>query len=328
MRFVKSVINKLFGVSKGGEAPQPKPELPSPVTTESIRDHQLRALIGWTANRFGQKLQMDKAETGRLIYLSFSQDTLSNNQDDNHQYLLFLASCLVHWIIEEEDVYLKIKDATFREKNHAWHLLEIYEEVKHELSLYIPKEQHLEKAQDAEEDKVWQVYRDVIYAVTQRKFLLIRKKEVSTYEEGHLLCSAVIEERADIPKARELAKEKLNALGGISPSDIMSYLLVISEAITNILKHAQTGHMNIFLTEKKVHVLVEDKGPGFPLKLLPNTTLLAGYSTKKSLGQGFTLMMKMAELVLLSTVPGEGSTLILVFNRKGAEHNAGKHTDH
>jgi anti-sigma regulatory factor (Ser/Thr protein kinase) len=328
MRFVKSVINKLLGISKVGEAVQPNPDLPSPRTTESIHDNQTRALVGWIANRMGQKLQMDKEQAGNLIYLSLSQDSLLNlNHNDNNHYLLYLASCLVRWILDEEDVYLMIKEINFQQKSHGWYLVEIYEELKHELSRYLPKKQDQERVQHTEEDKVWQVYRDVIYAVTQRKFLLIRKNEVARYEENRLICSAVIEERPDIPKARELAKQKLNELGGISPSDMMSYLLVISEAITNILKHAQKGEMKIFVNDTKVHVLVEDKGPGFPLKLLPNTTLLAGYSTKKSLGQGFTLMMKMTELVLLSTIPGEGSTLILVLNRKEEEHSAGKHAD-
>ncbi|WP_419879142.1 ATP-binding protein [Brevibacillus centrosporus] len=55
----------------------------------------------------------------------------------------------------------------------------------------------------------------------------------------------------------------------------MSHLLVISEAITNILKHAQEGKMSIVSTDSMIHVVVEDNGPGFPLELLPNTKLLS-----------------------------------------------------
>jgi anti-sigma regulatory factor (Ser/Thr protein kinase) len=321
---VKSVINKLFG-SSGGGSDHRQPGLPPPVTTESIRDHQMRALIGWIASRIGQKLHMDNKQAGNLIYLSLSQDTILEDQNDHNQYVLYLSSCLVGWILEEEDVYFKIKEMNLEEKNHTC-LLEMYEEVKHDVGRYLPKEQPQESVLRSEEDEIWQVYRDVIYAATQRKFQLIRKSEIDRYKEGRILCSASITERPDIPKARDLAKQNLNELGGISPSDIMSHLLVISEAITNVLKHAREGKMTLIASDSKIHVLVEDKGEGFPLKLLPNTTLMAGYSTKKSLGQGFTLMMKMSELVLLSTVPGEGSTLILVFNRKDGEQNAGKHT--
>ncbi|MCY9666522.1 ATP-binding protein [Paenibacillus alginolyticus] len=312
---MKSVINKLFG-SPGGGSAQAQPNLPSPVTTQNIHDHQMRSLIGWIANRLGQKLQMDTNQTGYLIYLSLSQDSYTQDQSDDNQYLLYLASCLVGWILQEEDVYFKIKEMSLQEKKHKC-LLEIYEELKHDVNHYLPREEKIQRnASHTEEDEIWQVYRDVIYAATQRKFLLIRKNEVDHYKEGPVLCSAYIAERPDIPKARDLAKQSLNELGGISPADIMSHLLVISEAITNILKHASQGNMKIVATDSKIHVVVEDNGPGFSLKLLPNTTLMAGYSTKKSLGQGFTLMMKMTECVLLSTVPGEGSTLILVFNRK------------
>jgi anti-sigma regulatory factor (Ser/Thr protein kinase) len=319
---VKSVINKLFGSSGGGSA-QAQPNLPLPVTTQTIHDHQMRSLIGWIANRLGQKLQIDNNQAGHVIYLSLSQDSYTQDKSDYNQYLLYLASCLVGWIQQEEDVYFKIKEMSLQEKNHTC-LLEIYEEVKYDVNRYLPREEQVQaNAPHTEEDEIWEVYRDVIYAATQRKFLLIRKSEVDHYKQGRILCTAYITERPDIPKARDLAKQSLNELGDISPPDLMSHLLVISEAITNILKHASQGNMKIVETDAKIHVLVEDSGPGFPLKLLPNTTLMAGYSTKKSLGQGFTLMMKMAELVLLSTVPDEGSTLILVFNRKAGAKNAG-----
>jgi phosphoglycerate-specific signal transduction histidine kinase len=101
------------------------------------------------------------------------------------------------------------------------------------------------------------------------------------------------------------------------------YLRELKPNLSNHLNTMSFGKCIVMLcsrqhnhTDSTVNVLVEDIGPGFPLKLLPNTTLMAGYSTKKSLGQGFTLMMKMIEQVLLSTVPYEGSTLILIFTRE------------
>jgi len=202
-------------------------------------------------------------------------------------------------------------------------LLEVFEESKEDIHLYIPLKPNVSDIVHADEgeDKVWQVYRDVIYAVTQSKFRLIRQNEVDLYKQGKLLCEASIKERSDIPKARDLAKQQLLDCG-VSQKAIMGQLLVISEAITNILKHAEEGKMTIVQGEtENINVLVQDKGPGFPLKLLPNTVLMAGYSTKQSLGQGFTLMMKMADQVLLMTIPGEGSTIILVFKCKKEEPN-------
>ncbi|NHN35414.1 ATP-binding protein [Paenibacillus agricola] len=264
----------------------------------------------------GQLLQIEDCRVGTFIYISFSKEDLYQQEGDEGEYLLFLAATLLGWLQEQKDVYLQIKELQLPDKFHRC-VLEVYEEIKEDISLVLPQKQAIlpERGSD---DEVWEVYRDVIYAVTQKKFLLMRKGEIASYKQGNLICEATIRERSDIPKARDLAKQKLHDIG-IPSATLMSQLLLISEAITNILKHAKEGMLTIVKTETSVHVIVEDKGPGFPLKLLPNTTLMAGYSTKKSLGQGFTLMMKMSQQVLLCTVPNEGTTLILVFHSEEIE---------
>ncbi|TJY42855.1 anti-sigma regulatory factor [Cohnella pontilimi] len=294
---MKSIFNKIFTADKEDKPPVSQTLEPAVKPFQTIHENQNRALITWIENYLAFKLRTDVT---------------------NAEHPTNLAACLLAWIAQEEDVYLKAKELQLSDKVHRC-LLETYEEIKHDVVLYLPS---LSKSstvqQHSADEEVWQVYRDVIYAVTQRKFLLIRQDEVERFKEGKLLCSAPIVERADIPKARDMAKQCLLDIG-VPSTAVMSHLLVISEAITNILKHAREGRMLVVETESGIHVLVEDKGPGFPLKLLPKTTLLAGYSTKKSLGQGFTLMMKMTEQVLLSTIPDEGSTLILVFHRKEGE---------
>ncbi|ERN54642.1 ATP-binding protein [Alkalihalophilus marmarensis] len=96
---------------------------------------------------------------------------------------------------------------------------------------------------------------------------------------------------------------------------MMNWLLVISEGITNIIKHAEEGRVTLYrcIEREELYAVIEDKGPGFPLDRLPNMTLFAGYSSKESLGQGFTLMTKMTKRVLLYTSP-IGSTIILTFD--------------
>jgi anti-sigma regulatory factor (Ser/Thr protein kinase) len=319
---VKAHLGKLFGLHTAGKQ-EAYPQLPIPLTTTNLYENQKRALIGWIANLLGQKLHMDRIQAGTLIYHSFIFQDNEPAIDDENQVLLSLAARLVAWVCAEEDIYLKIKELGLADNMHRC-LLETYEEVKDELPLYLT---NVKVPAHSEEEKIWHVYRDVIYAVTQRKFLLIEKAEIDDYRKGKLLCEASIIERADIPKAREIAKQSLLGLG-VRTTEVMSYLLVISEAVTNVLKHAREGKLSIVDAGCKLQVLVEDNGSGFPLKILPNTILMAGYSTKRSLGQGFTLMLKMTDLVLLSTVPNEGSTIILVFNRedKGGDHGVGKHS--
>ncbi|WAH36787.1 ATP-binding protein [Alicyclobacillus dauci] len=171
------------------------------------------------------------------------------------------------------------------------------------------------RAKDDDWDRrIWQVYRDVIYAATQRKFLLITEQEVDSYMQGNIRLEVEVKERTDITKCRERANQVFLDLG-YEPTNIMGRLLVISEAVTNILKHAEYGKMILVEDGQSVRAVIQDTGPGFSIPDLPNTTLLAGYSTKKSLGQGFNLMMKMSDQVVLSTSP-QGSTIILVFNEK------------
>lgn len=313
---MKTLLHKLFG-SSGHESSDQPHSLPRPVTIHCLKEHHRRALIGWIANRMGQLLNVASCESGTLIYITFSKERIEQNHEIEEDCLIYLASCLFDWLEKGQDVYLRIKEMQLPDKHHKC-LLDVYEEIKEDIH-YCFSQKQVEPAEENLDDKVWQVYRDVIHAATHKKFLLIRESEISPYMQGNVICEAIIRERSDIPKARDLAKQKLQDIG-LPPSTVMSRLLVISEAITNILKHAKEGKLTIVETESSLHVLVEDTGPGFQLKILPYTTLMAGYSTKKSLGQGFTLMMKMADQVLLST-SSNGSTIILVFHEKaGAKH--------
>jgi anti-sigma regulatory factor (Ser/Thr protein kinase) len=298
---VRRLLNKIFGdVRKPGVISN----LPSSASM-SIREVQNQAIIGWLASRLEQ--------------------LLSNQRDENDKPpagVHHLSACLLEWIRQGEDVPERIKQLELA-PDYKQSMTILFEEAREELyEIYKPVScacisgsagaQTASPSQD-----VWEVYRDVIYAATQKKLLLIDKKDVERYKRGTVLCEAPILERSDIPRARDQAKGCLIGIG-FSPSDMMSHLLIISEAITNVLKHAEQGSMTLIQDGGEVRVVVEDKGQGFPLKVLPNATLMAGYSTKKSLGQGFTLMMKMAEQVLLATSPS-GSTLILIMKRNEGE---------
>lgn len=197
-------------------------------------------------------------------------------------------------------------------------LLEIYEIVKTDESIYFNKKD-LEGKEICAEEQIWRIYRDVMHAASQRKFLLIKEEELEVYKNGQVLCIEPVIEKQDIPKARNKAKDVLQCLG-LSQSKISSYVLLISEGITNVLKHARDGRLILIQTKQSLNVIIEDKGTGFPLNILPYTVLTEGYSTKKSLGQGFTLMMKLANRVLLKTSK-EGSTVVLVFENETGEND-------
>jgi anti-sigma regulatory factor (Ser/Thr protein kinase) len=268
---------------------------------------------GFLGKKLSQYLGFNKDEGDYLFYLSLSKSFFTNpNKENRNEFILYLSELMLKWSEQKLDVPYQIKNLDVKpDIQNA--MLKAYDIYKNDL-FSIPNATEEQQLTVSYNDVIWEIYRDVIFATTQEKFLLIAEEEVNKYKEGIVLCEGRIKDRSDIPICRNLAKEKLE-LEGFNNSTIMSWLLALSEAITNVIKHAEEGKMTIIKDEKnhEIRFVIEDKGSGFALKDLPKKTLLAGYSTKKSLGQGFTLMMKMAKRVLLFT-SSKGSVLILKFD--------------
>ena len=95
---------------------------------------------------------------------------------------------------------------------------------------------------------------------------------------------------------------------GLADQGVYDLLLVSGEAITNAIKHATQGRCAVFATEDRIIVRVSDRGTGIQVENLPDTILTPGFSTKVSLGMGYTLMLQFADRVWLATGP-EGTIL-------------------
>jgi putative nucleotidyltransferase with HDIG domain len=170
----------------------------------------------------------------------------------------------------------------------------------------------------SQEERIHSLYRDVMFSVTNRKFVLLNKEELEEINNQTVVSTSPIEAKSDVPRCRQLVQELLTQLN--IPSKIsFQILLCTSEVVTNVLKHAQSGVMNVVLKDGKLQIVVQDKGSGIDLSELPKSTLLSGYSSKVSMGQGFNLMLKMLDGVKLFT-NGEGTTVVLEVNL--AEHGA------
>jgi anti-sigma regulatory factor (Ser/Thr protein kinase) len=305
---LRRLFNKIFKEETKLLAPSLPPNL-------SYSDFNFMTKRGFLGKKLSQYLGLHKEEGDSLFYLSFSKRSFTNpEKEKRNELILYLSERMLKWSEQKLDVPYQIKRLDVRpDIQNA--MLKAYDIYKNDL-FSIPHQAEEQRLTGSFNDEKWEVYRDVIFAATQEKFLLITKEEVNKHKEGIVLCEGTIKERSDIPICRNLAKERLEA-EGFSHSTIMSWLLVLSEAITNTIKHAKEGKMTIVKDEKnhEIRFIIEDKGPGFDLKNLPKKTLLAGYSTKKSLGQGFTLMMKMAKRVLLFT-SSKGSIIILLFDTR------------
>ncbi|WP_156291073.1 ATP-binding protein [Oceanobacillus salinisoli] len=305
---LKKLVNKFFQGSSDKGKTTSNSALPKLAELNAYKEVQTRALIGWLVYRLAAVAEIDNEQRDALFHLAFTDTSISDFPDESTKQLYELAESGVEWLKS---------NAVVEEELKALQLPRLYRENLSRLFSEVQMYSDFQQPSTDDSGKEWEVYRDVIYSATHGAFLLIDKSELGKYRQSKLLCEVEIHDRADISKARNSAKEAFNG-AGLKASKTMSYNLIISEAVTNILKHAEYGKMLIYKDQDVFRVVIEDKGPGFPLKILPKTTLMAGFSTKESLGQGFTLMMKMAEQVLLET-SSTGSTLILILDGKGEE---------
>jgi anti-sigma regulatory factor (Ser/Thr protein kinase) len=113
----------------------------------------------------------------------------------------------------------------------------------------------------------------------------------------------------DAEKARNVVREicKRHDLNG---DDIERFLLAVGEAVTNAIKHGQGGKVRVGFNGEDVWVAVTDRGPGIETLAIPRVTLQRGYSSKTSLGMGYSMMLETADRVWLSTGP-DGTTVIM-----------------
>lgn len=306
-------MNPLFSRILGGKEKKEIQEKPFvPQTMHSLEEHQRISVVGWIANKLGQLVGLDYCENGKLIIYALNKNLSDLNSANEEEYLFFLANSLVSWMENDEDVYLNIKMMNLSSRYHK-HLLDIYELVKSNRNLYFNKRDSHAK-EISEKDKEWEIYRDVLHAASNRKFSLISETDIELLKKDTVILNEPVLVKADIPLVRNKAKEKLIE-EGVPSSKVSSYTLLISEGITNVLKHAKEGRLLITKSNQTLNILIEDNGPGFPLKILPYTVLMPGYSTKRSLGQGFTLMLKLSTRVLLKT-SSSGSTIVLIFEKE------------
>lgn len=92
-----------------------------------------------------------------------------------------------------------------------------------------------------------------------------------------------------------------------------TFMIGVGEAIDNSLKHAGEGKVYAGADTNRVWVTVVDHGPGIESLIFPSAVLRRGFSTKPSLGLGYSIILQVADQILLST--GEsGTTVVLVKN--------------
>ena len=175
------------------------------------------------------------------------------------------------------------------------------------LSVYFNDINERKKAEEAIKQKdldIRRAYVDVLSAVTGGKLILMSQDEIENAlgePVTKVLKATSFEQLAKIRKqVRKNFNEKFPKL-----EEIDDMLLAAGETLTNSIKHAHGGSLTMYKKNQLMQILIEDKGPGIDFSQLPKATLLSGFSTSKSLGVGFDVMLEFSDRVLLFTEPGK-----------------------
>ncbi|WP_003542647.1 ATP-binding protein [Desulfotomaculum nigrificans] len=154
-----------------------------------------------------------------------------------------------------------------------------------------------------EKDKMFRVYRDVIRAITQEKVYLTSPAEFSQIIQQEVpVLNFKLNSPHDITRCRmEIDQYLTKVCSSWQSPRRHKALLCLSEAMTNVIKHAGSGEVLLALNDNRIVFYVLDQGPGMELAKLPFMVFLKGFSTKTSMGFGFSIMFRYLDKLILST---------------------------
>ncbi len=173
----------------------------------------------------------------------------------------------------------------------------------------LQRQVELEKHRQAEQAQRKELYREVIYAVTGGKLNLIERDVLPPLmAQGREVADPFeVRDPRDLLYARRVAEEAVQRVG-LPEGRKQDLALCVSEAATNAIKHAHGCQVTVRQSSDFLRIWVADQGPGISFSELPKATLMRGYSTKPSLGCGFTILLELLSRVYLCT-DERGTTL-------------------
>ena len=123
----------------------------------------------------------------------------------------------------------------------------------------------------------------------------------------------------DFAKAGNGASAVKKVLGQLNIDHAISKRVVIAlyEGEVNVVAHAYSGVMEVEIDEKKIKIVITDKGPGI---VDIEKAMEEGYSTAThqvremgfGAGMGLANMKKNSDSMKISSIPGEGTIVELI----------------
>ena len=154
-----------------------------------------------------------------------------------------------------------------------------------------------------------QFYRETIQSATEGKLDICETEDVQRF----IADSSVSFEVDDVALASHARSqiERFCRDRGLQGEDLYAFIIGVGEAITNALRHASAGKVYAGEADGCVFICITDKGCGIESLLIPRATLQRGFSTKPSMGLGYTLMLSVSDKILLST-GDDGTSIVLL----------------
>jgi len=171
----------------------------------------------------------------------------------------------------------------------------------------------LEQLRREEETKRKELYKEVIFSVTGGKLHLVERDELAALKRDEKEYNSMnINAPKDVTLVRNVVENFAKQLG-LPEQKVYNLALCVSEGATNIIKHADHGTIRESRYANFLRIWIEDNGPGIEYTNISKAALMPGYSTKPSLGYGFTIMLECLDSLYLCT-DQKGTTLILQMN--------------
>jgi anti-sigma regulatory factor (Ser/Thr protein kinase) len=149
----------------------------------------------------------------------------------------------------------------------------------------------------------WENYREVIKALSHGKIIIVDQQELNEISKGYFNKKDIgFIEPQQLAAIRSIIKNELQSRD-IPLKLHVGFLLAFQEAATNALKHSKSkqAEVEIWETENKIMIVIKDNGQGIQLQDLPKATLINGFSTTATLGQGFNLMSHFSNTLYLKS---------------------------
>jgi anti-sigma regulatory factor (Ser/Thr protein kinase) len=160
--------------------------------------------------------------------------------------------------------------------------------------------------------------RDILDSVTDGRLHLCETRgELPGTLSSQPTADVTVRQGTDLATVRTAVRDAADA-AGFDSVRLGELLTAVHEAAMNGLQHAGGATVRVFRSGDRVQTWVQDAGGGIPLDRLPISTLKQGYSTAGTAGQGWFLLLTLADSAHLYT-GNDGTTVIIDMDRTSPE---------